>query len=85
MPQQPVDPESDLAKAWVVYQRTEDFGTNKKWTLDIAPDVWPREQREKFVMGAMWGCFMAGFNAGQYIGGDAVPDEVEKERDGLSR
>ena len=31
-------------------------------------------------MGALWGCFMAGFNAGQYIGGDAVPDEREKER-----
>ncbi len=74
---QPVDPKSDLARSWKSYQETEQFATNKKWIMDYAPDVWPRQQQEQFVMGGLWGAFMAGFKAGQEYP-ETQPDEVEK-------
>ncbi len=71
---QPIDPKSDLAKAWAAYQETEDFRNSFNWATRLlaydnqqgpngnevrATDV----QRGQWVKGSLWAAFMAGFNA----------------------
>ena len=76
MPAETAEPkDSPLTKAWEEYKASEAFTNSKAWALRIAPlvqagdpdaDRWlyelmPSEQRERYVVGALWAAFSTGF------------------------
>jgi hypothetical protein len=71
----PVPQGSPLMKAWEAYKSSPEFANSKAWAMRLAPlkqagdpspedwmsEILPKEQRETFVMGAIWAAFAAGF------------------------
>lgn len=72
----PCPPDSDLMKAWLAYNATEDFKNSFAWVTvnqrrqrplhaDVPPGVnlVTDENRDQWAHGSMWAAFMAGFEA----------------------
>lgn len=68
-------PESDIMKAWELYQTTEDFANSYKWATaaikyvvlpepsDPTANRFTEENYRQFVQGSLWAAFEKGWKA----------------------
>jgi hypothetical protein len=70
----PCPPDSELMRAWEIYQATDDFKNSFAWVtvnqrhLRVGPPLpgsnpVTTQDRDRWAMGSMWAAFMAGFEA----------------------